>query len=241
VRSNVPAPLPPPVPLPGTVPPAGQNAELKGPGSSRAAETTNYEVSKLVRHSIIPRGELSRLWVAVILDDDVQMEKGSDGVPVRKQRPRTPGELTKIQNLVSSAVGLDMERGDQLTVENVAFDAPIIDMTEPGVLPVATAPRLRWVVIGVGGAVGALVLIVVVSRVMSKKKVRPQLEQRAEAPVALPKTVEDMQKEIEAELDAPGTASHKLPGLAKRVGALASAQPEAAALLVRSWLTEDQH
>src|SRR5262249_17135482 len=39
-------------------------------GAAHTAETTNYEVSKLTRHSLQPRGDITKLSVAVLLDDD---------------------------------------------------------------------------------------------------------------------------------------------------------------------------
>src|SRR5215471_7540636 len=39
-------------------------------GAAHTAETTNYEVSKLTRHSLQPRGDITRLSVAVLVDDD---------------------------------------------------------------------------------------------------------------------------------------------------------------------------
>ena len=42
-----------------------------------------------------------------------------------RTKPRTPAEMQKIQQIVATAVGLDATRGDQITVENVAFDDAI--------------------------------------------------------------------------------------------------------------------
>ena len=39
-------------------------------GAAHTAETTNYEVSKLTRHTSQPRGDIAQLSVAVILDDE---------------------------------------------------------------------------------------------------------------------------------------------------------------------------
>lgn len=230
----------------------GTPGQPVGPTMSRIAETTNYEVSKLVRHSVVPRGELSRLWVAVILDDDVQMKKGDDGEPVRTQKPRTAEELKKIQGLVSAAVGLDQDRGDQLTVENVAFDAPSLDLGAPADgapdAPGASSRKTLWVALGVGGVIVVLVLIVVAAKVFAPKKQRAitagsSVATKVELPTTLPRTVQELQAEIEAQIDAEAkaTGSQRLPVLAKRVGALTAKEPEAAALLVRSWLTEEQH
>ena len=51
-------------------------------GAAHTAETTNYEVSKLTRHSLQPRGDITKLSVAVLLDDDR---------PAREWRPAAAG------------------------------------------------------------------------------------------------------------------------------------------------------
>lgn len=102
-----PAPTPLPVALPG--------------GPSRTTESTNYEVSKLTRHTVTPSGQVARLSVAVLLDDDRTTEAGSNG-EAGKPAARSPQDMERIQQLVSSAVGIDTERGDQLTVQNISFD-----------------------------------------------------------------------------------------------------------------------
>ena len=238
-------PTPPPSPTPQSGKPGDPTPSAPPilPGSVRTAETTNYEVSKLVRHSTVPRGELARLWVAVLVDDDVQSAPGPDGNPVRSQKPRPAAELQKIQSLVAAAVGLDQERGDQLTVENVAFDTPSTEIgTTPTATPAVQAPRMVWVIaIGVGVVV-ALVLIVIVGRATTRSR-RRRAAPPTQLPTVLPRTVQDLQNDIEAQLDAAAQSasagSQKLPALTRRVGTLAAKEPEAIALLVRSWMTED--
>jgi flagellar M-ring protein FliF len=258
-RSNVAPPAPPtakPVSnktdatdpaAPPPAPPAGP-ATFAPPAISRVSETTNYEISKVVRHSNVPRGELARLWVAVLVDDDVQLKPGKDGSAERTQKPRSAADLQKIQGLVAAAVGLDEDRGDQLTVENIAFDVPAAEIgTNAAPLPGMPAPRLLWIGIAAGGAVIGLILLVVVVRATSGPK---RTAVRGSAKVAdlpqsgaLPRTVQDLQQEVEAQLNAEvanATGAQKLPALARRVGALASKEPEAVALLVRSWMAEDR-
>jgi len=256
-RSNVAPPAPATKPpntdatdpaAPPPAPPAG-TAPYATPAISRTVETTNYEISKVVRHSSVPRGEVARLWVAVLIDDAVQVKPGTDGSVERTQKPREAADLQKIQGLVASAVGLDEERGDQLTVENLAFDLPATD-GEPMAAPrsIVSTPRMLWIGIAAGGVVVAIVLIVVVARAMGGAK--PAVRTSAAAKVAdlappggLPRTVQDLQDEVEAQLSAEvanATGAQKLPALARRVGALASKEPEAVALLVRSWMTEDR-
>lgn len=110
----------------GEVPaPATRIATGSGPG--RSTETTNYEVGKLVRTTISPQGQLARLSVAVVLDDERVSAPGPDGAVQASTRPWESEGLQRIQSIVSAAVGLDAARGDQLTVENIAFDGVIPD------------------------------------------------------------------------------------------------------------------
>ena len=79
-----------------------------------------------------PRGDIARLSVAVILDDEHTATTDAQGKVTHKSAPRNPAELQKIQQIVAAAVGYDQTRGDLLTVENIAFDETIVEVVEPG-------------------------------------------------------------------------------------------------------------
>ncbi len=59
--------------------PAPAQQTLAGPSSSRSSETTNFEVSRTTRHVIQPPGDVARLSVAVILDDDQATKQNEEG------------------------------------------------------------------------------------------------------------------------------------------------------------------
>jgi flagellar M-ring protein FliF len=222
--------------------------------AGRSAETTNYEISRLTRHTIKPNGEIARLSVAVILDDEPVTSKAKDGTIARKNTPRTHEELQKIQGLVSAAVGLDATRGDQLTVENVSFDdrPSLEDMPEQSFWQ-RYSPQLidagRVVTVFVFGLMAFLMIVrPLMSRVLVPLTAEP-------VPVAAlpggdlnrgtrPPTVEELEGAIEAELDAAAAAKavdqRKVPVLSRRVGALTQKQPDHAAQLVRAWIQEDR-
>lgn len=219
--------------------------------ANRTTETTNYEVSKLTRHTIAPRGELSRLSVAVILDDLRTVSKDGQGQPQNSVKPRSQADMERIRGLVATAVGLDAERGDQLTVENISFgETPVEDTPPAGWLQTMTpqvteyAPMaIRTLVVLVIGALGFFGLL----RPMVRATFPPPALPEAAAPVGLPqmaRTVEDMEGEIEAELDArtgaPSLEARRLPVLTKRIAKRADAEPEQVARLVRSWLVEEE-
>ncbi len=114
------------LPEPGATPPDGgaiASAETAAP-HARVQETTNYEVGKRIVRRIEPSGQVSRLSVAVLLDNTVTTGTGADGATTTASTPREAAELEQINRLVAAAIGLDPDRGDRLTVENVAFDVP---------------------------------------------------------------------------------------------------------------------
>jgi flagellar M-ring protein FliF len=114
-RANDPAAQP--------VPPAATTAQPVAAGDQRAASTTNYEIDKIVRHTIGGgAGRVTRMSVSVLVD--YQTVEGN-------KVARTPEELKKMQELVAAAVGLDTNRGDQIVMQTIPFDQPSLEVTKP--------------------------------------------------------------------------------------------------------------
>lgn len=108
----------PPPPQPADAPPAGQ-AQAQGaqppppPAGVRSSEessTRNWEVGREVAVTRPPTGEIRRLSVAVVVR---AVDAGAGGTP----QPSTQA----IERLVASAVGLDPQRGDTVTVIRQPF------------------------------------------------------------------------------------------------------------------------
>jgi flagellar M-ring protein FliF len=220
-------------------------------GAGSTAETTNYEVSKLTRHSLQPRGDITKLSVAVLLDDDHPLAAAggdSQQPPPAAAKPRTPEDIQKIHGLVAAAVGFDADRGDQLTVENIAFEeTPVETVAAPGMWQkfgpqVMDAVRVLGIV-----ALGALALFGVI-RPMVKGSLAAGTPGTAVAktgPLAMNKsgvsgarTVQDLEAEMDAQLAVAGP--QRMPVLTKRMAALTQREPENAAHLLRTWLAEDE-
>jgi flagellar M-ring protein FliF len=244
--------LPPPA-TPAGVPPSPPPPTPTTAAATRSTETTNYEISKTTRHTVKPSGDIARLSVAVILDDDVVTTKDKYGKPAQKAQPRKREELQKLQALVATAVGMDQTRGDQVTVENIAFDVPVTEEPAPPTFiekyaPVASEGAKT---VGVIALVGALLLFVI----------RPALKQAlggqigigkaalatgvAGGPAALPRTVQDLEGEIEAQLNAIAQQKQletiKMPVLTKKANLIIQNDSEGAAKLLRAWLADEEH
>ncbi len=97
----------------------GANASQSG----RAESTTNYEISRTTRTEVQEPGQVKRLSVAVAVDG-VTAAAGADGKP-GAYAARPAEEMQRIEQLVRTAVGFNAERGDQLSVINVRFPAPV--------------------------------------------------------------------------------------------------------------------
>jgi len=100
------------------------------PGRLRQSETTNYEVNRLVRHTIQPKGQVRRISVAVILDHKPNVTRDDQGRLVTSYAPRTKEELDSCRELVLAAVGYNAERGDTVTLENIPFFNELVDSGE---------------------------------------------------------------------------------------------------------------
>jgi flagellar M-ring protein FliF len=87
----------------------------------RQSEVTNYEVNKLVRHTLQPKGTIHKLSLAVILDHKTVVTKTDDGKTVEKQEPRSQQDIDSYRQLVQAAVGFDEQRGDVISIANVPF------------------------------------------------------------------------------------------------------------------------
>lgn len=230
----------------GAAAPASPVAASNAPG--RSSEMVNYEVGKLVRQTLSPQGQLARLSVAVILDDERVSTKADDGTVQASTKPWEPAGIERIQSIVSAAVGLDTERGDQLTVENITFEAidePI--EAAPGIGTQATellkehwADGLRGLAVVLLAAFAIFgVLRPLVARVGTLSSV-PALPAPAASNARLP-TVGEMEGQISAELDARAANSEgrRMPLLTQRVAKLATDEPEQVARIVRGWISEE--
>ena len=110
--SNVPGKQP----APAAKPAAPADAESQGLHS----ENKTFAVSKTVRHTMLPSGNLKRITAAVLVDDATDT-KEENGQKVETRRKRTPDEMKQIGDLVAAAIGIDATRGDKVAVENLSF------------------------------------------------------------------------------------------------------------------------
>ncbi|MBK8128335.1 MAG: flagellar M-ring protein FliF [bacterium] len=82
---------------------------------------TNYQVPRTVEKIVPAVGTIEKIWASVLIDGSYSSSTGADGAPTQQYVERTPQELEKFRSMVSSALGIDADRSDELTVMSFQF------------------------------------------------------------------------------------------------------------------------
>lgn len=222
----------------GTTDPAAGKGESGKPADAQARtqqSTRNYELDRTVSHTRSSGGQVTRLSVAVIVDDrQVMAEDGN-----LKRTPLTPEELATITALVKDAVGFDAARGDTVSVSNQSFQ-------QQQVAPLPAQPwwEHAWlqdlIKLGIGGIVILLLVLGVLRPVLNRLAERGA---RPPAVVALPDRggdVGDDQLSLkhahQPQLAAPGREAPDRLAAARMV---VNTDPGRVAQVVRNWVGND--
>lgn len=218
-----------------------------GEDSSHKEHVKNYELSRAVTKSSLPRGKLTRLSVAVLVDGTYEAKPGeapdSAGIVPKVFKPLDTEVMSRIESLVRSAVGYDAARGDSITVENIPFFEP-----DEGVAKAMDQKATADLVFqGVSKAV-PLLFILLFFFVIVKPLVR-FLVTPTEAEVDLTRLLPTGIKELEAELETerakaqlpnfePTVDLEQLEELMAENSRIVKENPQQAALLIRYWLND---
>lgn len=101
---------------PPLYPPTGSTAQ------NLQQESATYGVSKTTRHTIEAAGRVDRVTAAVLIN----FQRVAGNTQGTKQAPpwkaRSAAEMKQLSDLAEAAIGFDAARGDQVSVEELAFD-----------------------------------------------------------------------------------------------------------------------
>ncbi|HEY3020438.1 MAG TPA: flagellar basal-body MS-ring/collar protein FliF [Solirubrobacteraceae bacterium] len=115
----------------------------------RKQSSTDFGVGKVVTHTKVAPGAVQRLDVAVLVDPSVP--------------PKTAKAL---QQAISSAAGINTQRGDTITLSSVPFAKQTATTAKPRALPVDVLPYAKWGGIGLA----SLLFLFFVSRHLRKRE-----------------------------------------------------------------------
>jgi len=145
-------------------------------GAASVQSSTTFDGTRSVEQFTQGQGGVERLTVAVLVN--ARPVAGGDGTTFED---RSAEELQQIESLVSSAVGIDPDRGDQVSVVSVPFTAiPGIDIPPEGMIGLAF-DWLQLLQKPLLSVLGLLLMFVVALRLMRTLKDMPAPE-----PTALP-------------------------------------------------------
>jgi flagellar M-ring protein FliF len=189
--------------------------------SSREEQKTNYEVGKSETKVISAPGEVNRLTASVVIDgtlDDATRQT--------------------LENTVGNAIGLDVLRGDQVSVLGIAFDTTVQDEAKAELeamnAEVATSNKNKLIIIAaIAGTLLLGLIIFLIIRRRSKKKVEnEQLLNTLIDDSIIPKEPETFEP---IEFESKSQKSH----LENEIKKYAIEKPEQVVDIIKSWMTEN--
>jgi flagellar M-ring protein FliF len=113
------ATAPPSVSVQNNLPNPALKTTAAGNSSDQQAQTTNFDVSATIRHLVQNVPQISKLSVAVLLDE----VSTTDAKGKTSWSPRSADQISAMTTLVKSAVGFNASRGDVVQVETIPFAA----------------------------------------------------------------------------------------------------------------------
>lgn len=230
--------------LPGSVAPAAVTAATENQNSH--SESASYAVSRSVRHTMLPAGRIKRIAAAVLVDDATD-EIDKDGKRTITHHKRDPEEMKQIGQLAAAAIGIDTQRGDVISLEDMPFQhapeeapRPATRLEKTRQIFVQWSGLLRYLgILALFLIVYCLVLRPVKRQILTAFKELPQQVMRAGKELSqMPSTVGA--KPIEIELP-PGTEqSQRATALKKQLSEKIKAEPAGASRLVQTWIRETE-
>ncbi len=228
--------------LPGNTTPS--IASSSDSQSSRS-ESATFAVSKTVRHTMQPAGRIRRIAAAVLVDDVLEAVDNA-GKKSLQRRKRTPEEMKQIELLASAAIGIDRQRGDLFSLENLSFHQEPVEPPAPPTRIEKTrkvvtewSGVLRYVALGIlFFIVYWLILRPVKKQVLTAFRELPgKIAQNAKE---LSAPTPSAQAAVELEMPSGSEQGRRATLLKRQLSDKIKAEPAVASRLVQSWIRESE-
>lgn len=195
----------------------------------RENSTLHYKINRVEKQIIDESGEIKRLSASVIIDGPYETATDDKGNPTKVFKPRDKKLMKTFEDIVKNAIGFNADRGDQVTVSNVAFSMDkqsIEELPEAvsegwiGYLKKASKPLLNVLIVG-------LFFLVAIKPF---KKWLSQTSDYVSVRAALPSGAQDEAQGV-GELQSRYSEKVKLLEATKE-------NPDIAADIIKTWLNE---
>jgi flagellar M-ring protein FliF len=186
-----------------------------GESSSYERENTitNYEINERIEQHVYAPGDVKRLSVSVVIDQDTDEET-----------------VEQIRNAVSAAIGYDEQRGDVLNISSMAFDDSLEQAAQEAMQAQEAAARRQMYIYG--GLI-LLVLLLTSALIIYLYRKKPAANRGSKVDLS----VEEDEEEID--LFEPDADQRKRAKVKNELENMIHSDPENAAKLIRSWLVDE--
>jgi flagellar M-ring protein FliF len=219
----------------------GAKAAVEGGDASQISksESSTFAVNKVVRHLVEPAGRIRRVTAALLVDDVIEV-KQENGKRSETHRKRTSDELKQIEDLAKAAIGIDVNRGDSLTVQNLSFEQ------SRGEIPVrpSVTERVRLTLNDWSSMVrySALILLFLLAYVLLLRPLKRQLLTTfRELPAHIASQKSQLATEAVIGLDGPNLSpeQQRSAALKKQLVEKVKSEPVATGKLIQAWIHEE--
>ena len=203
------------------------------PDNATRQATRNYEIDRTVAYTRQPAGRLTRLSVAVLIDN----LRSTDAEGKVTETALNEEQMGRINTLVRDAVGFDETRGDRVSVMNQSFLPPAAaEDQEIESTPLWERPMVRDIAKLLSGLVVLVLLLLLV--------IRPLMRSLASVAKAVVTPVIAPMPQAAAGMDAghagrPGTVIAYEQQIAQ-ARSLVAKDPARVAQVVRDWVEKDE-
>jgi flagellar M-ring protein FliF len=197
-------------------------------GYKKENSVVNYEINRVNRQIMSSVGDITRLTAAVIIDGPYVQNTNEEGEAVTTFAARSRREMKTFDEIVKKAIGFDEQRGDQVSVTNIAF---ALRKGEGDLAGFATGPT--WLAYLKKATRPALnLLLIVLFFILAVRPFRKWLNQVGHQQTLLAQGQETPQLE-------PGSGERRAEVEQQtQLLELTKKNPEAAADIIRAWLSE---
>jgi flagellar M-ring protein FliF len=249
--------------VPGTVsnigPVQGLSSNKTVEKYSKNSGTTNYEVGKTVSTTKSQFARIKRITAAVVVDGKYKAKLDKDGNPTEDMQyvPLDDADINALTSLASRSIGIDPNRGDQISLQNLQFERvatakgaaginKAISFTETYLAPFSDLFKYLFVLI---------LLFILYKKVIApfadkmlevskedEELVAPSLELDEEEGDDLVEKVQQMRKKVEDQLGMGSNFNEddlKYEVILEKVKTMAEDTPEEVASLLEALLSEE--
>lgn len=137
--------------------------------------TINYEISKSIQRVVEGTGNIKRLTVATVINDEFKQVKNGETTETVHE-PRSDEQIQKLERIVRNAVGIDNQRGDEFSIVNIYFDNGIVNKDFDEKASTSNAPfdnmdKLINLVLILSAIIASLVLLLKLMKRLKTEKI----------------------------------------------------------------------